>query len=413
MVKDAKKEQPEVNIGMIGHVDHGKTTLLQALSGKWADQHSEEMKRGITIKLGYADVMIYKCKKCKEPECYSIKPDCSVCKKKSELIRKISFVDAPGHETLMATMLSGAAIMDGALLLVAANEECPQPQTKEHLIALEIAGIKNVIVVQNKIDLVTEEDAMKNQEQIKAFLKGTFAENAPIIPISAQNNVNIDLLLKTIQEVIPTPKRDLKAEPLMYIARSFDVNKPGSEIEKLVGGILGGALKRGLIKVGEKIEIRPGVKKEKEGKVFWEPIVTKIISLKTGGTDVKEVGPGGSIGILTDLDPAIVKADTLSGNIAGLEGKLPEIIYNLDLKVKLLERVVGSKKETEVDPIKKGEVLMINVGSTATVGVVTEISKDSVKIILKKPVCATKEDNFAVSRRIENRFRLIGQAKLN
>src|SRR3989338_9270375 len=124
--KKAKKQtdsgQPVVNIGLVGHVDHGKTSLLQALSGKWTDTHSEEIKRGITIKLGYADAPIYKC----DQHTYSTKKQCEKCEEQ----RIVSFVDAPGHETLMATMLSGAAIMDGALLLVAANEECPQPQTK-------------------------------------------------------------------------------------------------------------------------------------------------------------------------------------------------------------------------------------------------------------------------------------------
>ena len=141
--KESKNaSQPEVNIGLVGHVDHGKTTLLEALSGKWTDTHSEEVKRGITIRLGYADVAVYK-----DDKGFTI--DEKTGNKKNTFIRKISFIDAPGHETLMATMLSGAAIMDGALLLIAANEVCPQPQTREHLMALNITGIKNIIIVQN------------------------------------------------------------------------------------------------------------------------------------------------------------------------------------------------------------------------------------------------------------------------
>ena len=146
--------QPEINIGMIGHVDHGKTTLTQRLTGKWADEHSEELKRGISIKLGYADAAFYKCPKCKDPACYCVKNKCPKCGSTAELLRVVSFVDAPGHETLMAIMLSGAAIMDGAVLVIAANELCPQPQTREHLAALDISGIKNIVIVQNKIDLV-------------------------------------------------------------------------------------------------------------------------------------------------------------------------------------------------------------------------------------------------------------------
>jgi len=171
--------QPEINIGMIGHVDHGKTTLVQTLSGKWTDTHSEEIKRGITIRLGYADVNFYKCPNCPEPDCYSVKKECLTCGKPAEFLRKISLVDAPGHESLMATMLCGSAIMDGALLLVSAAETCPQPQTREHLQALEIVGIENLIVIQNKIDLVKEDQAKKNYEEIKTFLKGSKFENAP------------------------------------------------------------------------------------------------------------------------------------------------------------------------------------------------------------------------------------------
>jgi len=383
-------------------VDHGKTTLLEKLSGIWADTHSEEIKRGITIRLGYADAVFYK-----DNGTYTIK------KTKTAIpIRKVSFIDAPGHESLMATMLSGSAIMDAAILLVAANEPCPQPQTKEHLMALEIIGIKNIIIVQNKIDVVSEEEAKNNYKQIKEFIKGTIAENAPIIPISAQRGVNIDILIQAIIEKFPTPQRDPKKPPLLLIARSFDINKPGTEIDKLMGGVLGGALKQGKLKVGDEIEIKPGIKVEKQGKVFYEPLKTKIMSLKTGGYSVKEVIPGGSIGILTDLDPSIIKSDSLSGNVAGLPEKLPEVFYELNLKPHLLQRVVGTKEELEVEPIKKGEQLLLNVNATATVGVVDELHKDYFHVKLKIPVCASKEDRVTISRVLGSRFRLIGWSEI-
>lgn len=114
--------QPEINIGLVGHVNHGKTTLTEALTGKWTNTHSEEIKKGITIRLGYADSTFRKCPKCKEPEAYTTREKCS-CGEVSIPIRKVSFVDAPGHESLMATMLSGATIMDGAILLVAADRK--------------------------------------------------------------------------------------------------------------------------------------------------------------------------------------------------------------------------------------------------------------------------------------------------
>ena len=179
-------KQPEVNIGVVGHVDHGKTTLVQAITGKWTATHSEELKRGMTIKLGYADGNIAKCPYCEGPEAYTTEPICPRCGSETILLRRVSFVDAPGHEILMATMLSGAALMDGAILVIAANESCPQPQTREHFAALDIVGIRNLVVVQNKVEVVSKEEALKNYEAIRSFLKGTWAEDLPIIPIVQQ-----------------------------------------------------------------------------------------------------------------------------------------------------------------------------------------------------------------------------------
>ncbi|MEM3541392.1 MAG: translation initiation factor IF-2 subunit gamma, partial [Candidatus Bilamarchaeaceae archaeon] len=197
--------QAEVNIGLLGHVDHGKTTLTKALTGKWTDTHSEEIKRGISIRLGYADAVVRHCKKCNR---ITLKEECPVCKEKTDIKRKISFVDAPGHETLMATVIAAASILDGALFLIAANEPCPQPQTVEHMIVLNALGIKNIIIVQTKIDLVSKEKALENYRQIKEFLKGTIAENAPVIPVAANVGLNIDELVAEIEKNIPTPKRD-------------------------------------------------------------------------------------------------------------------------------------------------------------------------------------------------------------
>ncbi|MCJ7793875.1 translation initiation factor IF-2 subunit gamma, partial [Candidatus Bathyarchaeota archaeon] len=309
----ALPKQPEVNIGTIGHVDHGKSTLVQALTGVWASRHSEEHKRGITIKLGYADMPIYKCPKCEPPKNYTVNPYCEGCNSEAEFVRAISFVDAPGHEALMATMLSGAAIMDGAILVIAADEPCPQPQTREHLAAAEVSGIKNLIIVQNKIDIVDEKRALESYKEIKNFVKGTVAEKAPIIPISAQRGINIDVLLGAIETIIPSPKRDETNPPLMYIVRSFDVNKPGTTIEELEGGIIGGTIAQGKFAVGEEIEIRPGISVEREGKTVYDPLISEIVSLHAGERSVKEATCGGLVGVGTLLDPSYSKADGLTG----------------------------------------------------------------------------------------------------
>lgn len=405
--KESGKEeaiQPAINIGLIGHVDHGKTTLTERLSGKWTDTHSEEIKRGITIRLGYADTVFYKCPKCGK---YGVTKKCE-CGEKAEVLRKVSFIDAPGHESLMATMLSGATIIDGALLIVAANEKCPQPQTREHLMALQISGITDVIIVQNKIDLVSEEEAIKNYEQIKAFVKGTDYENAPIIPISARQKVGLSALIEVIEKTLKTPKRDLKKEPFMLVARSFDINKPGTKPEDLVGGVLGGAVIQGKLEVGQEIEIKPGLEVEEKNQSVWKPVVTKILDLKTGGTSVKEVLSGGSMAVLTSLDPSIVKSDKLAGSTVGLVGKLPPVWNEFTLEMNLLDRVVGTKEEIDVEPIKQNEVLMLNVNAAATVGVVTKIKKNEVSCKLKLVVCAKVGARVTASRLVGNRFRLIG-----
>lgn len=408
---DIGNQQPLVNIELVGHIDNGKTTLTETLTGKWVAVHSEEIKRGITIRLGYADAIFYRCDKCKPPQ-YTTQKQCDVCKSPATPIRKVSFIDAPGHESLMATMLAGAAIIDGAILLVAANEECPQPQTKEHLMALQIIGQKNIVIAQNKIDIATKEQALRNYQQIKEFVKGTIAEHAPIIPVSALHKINISYLIQALENVVKTPQRDATLDPLMFVARSFDVNKPGTEIVDLHGGVLGGALRQGVLRIGNTIEIRPGMAVEREGKRFYQPVITEIVELKTGGLSAKEVYPGGSIGVLTKLDPFYVKSDSLAGNVVGLKDKVPSVWYELDLKPMLLERLVGTKEELKIEPIKKLEPLMLNVNSAATVGVVTELKKEMVHVKLKIPVCCSKTDRFTVSRMLGNRWRLIGTAQI-
>lgn len=394
-----KKLLPEVNIGMVGHVDHGKTTLTQALTGKWTDTHSEEIKRGITIRLGYADASFYK---------YSDGSFGTTEKSNGgtgTLLRTVSFVDAPGHETLMTTVLSGSAIMDGALLVISANEKCPQPQTREHLQALDIVGIRKIVVVQNKIDLVTKEEALENYREIKEFLKGSIAENAPVVPVSAQQGVNIDMLIETIEKTISTPTRDDAKPPRMLIARSFDVNRPGTPIDSLVGGVVGGSLIQGTLTVGDTIEIKPGIGiKEK-----YQPIQTTVTGLQKAGMAVEEATPGGLLGVSTGLDASLTKMDNLVGNVLG-KG-VPPVWEELEMKTSMLKRVVGSKEELTVEPIKTGDVLVLTVGIARTVGTVATTG-GKVKTVLKIPICAEKGDKVAISRQVQGRWRLIGWGEI-
>jgi translation initiation factor 2 subunit 3 len=300
--------------------------------------------------------------------------------------------------------------MDGALLLIAANEKCPQPQTREHLMALDFIGIENVIVVQTKIDLVSNEDAMKNYKEIKEFVKGTVAENAPIIPVSAHHGANLDLLISVIQERIKREKEKSRLPLRMYIARSFDVNKPGTDFQSLRGGVLGGSLLQGEVSEGDEIEIRPGIKTEEKGtsKFNFTPISTKVTSLMAGGKGRKTLIPGGLVAIGTYLDPNLTKSDSLIGSVVGEPGTLPDVVDSLTLETNLMDFLVGLDTETKVEKIRTNEVLMLNIGTATTVGLVTSPQGNRVEMNLKMPVCADKGQRVAISRRVGNKFRLIG-----
>jgi translation initiation factor 2 subunit 3 len=312
----------------------------------------------------------------------------------------------------MAIMLSSASIMDGAVLVIAANETCPQPQTREHLTALDIAGIKNIVIIQNKIDLISEEDALNHYNQIKKFVKGTVAEKAPIIPVSAHHDINIDILIKAIEEFIPTPERNLEKPPLLYIARSFDINKPGTRPNNLKGGVIGGSLIQGVLKRGDTIEISPGRDVELDGRKQIEPIRTNIDILLTGGLTVDEATPGGLIAIGTQLDPARTKSDSFSGKVVGNVDGLPPIFHHFSLKIKLLKRVVGTIEEKAVEQIKTNEPLMLTIGTATTVGIVTSSAKNMIAVNLKLPVCAQIGQRIAISRRIDGRWHLIGYGEI-
>ena len=324
------------------------------------------------------------------------------------MMRAVSFVDAPGHEILMATMLSGAAVMDGALLVIAANEPCPQPQTREHLAAIEAVGLRKLVIVQNKIDLVSKEDALKNYDQIKAFVKGSIAEGAPIIPVSAQQKINIDLLIKAMEQSLPTPGRDPNLPARMFIVRSFDVNKPGTTVEDLVGGVIGGSITQGRFSMGDEVEIRPGLPTRQKNRLRMRELFTEITSLHVGGTAMEEAVPGGLAGMGTMLDPSITKSDGLVGSLVGKPGSLPEVMERLVLDYELFESVVGSREEEKVAMVAKGEKLLLNIGTAKTMGDVTEIRKSIMEAMLSIPVCAEAGDRVAISRRIGGRWRLIG-----
>ncbi|CAF1544070.1 unnamed protein product [Rotaria magnacalcarata] len=421
--------QATINIGTIGHVAHGKSTVVKSLSGVLTVRFKNEKERNITIKLGYANAKIYECdnEKCPRPDRFrsagSSKEDVFPCDRTGcggqfHLVRHVSFVDCPGHDILMATMLNGAAVMDAALLLIAANETCPQPQTSEHLAAIGIMKLNSILVLQNKIDLVKEVQAKEQYQQIIDFVKGTNAEGAPIIPISAQLKYNIEVICEYITRKIPVPIRDFTSKPRLIVIRSFDVNKPGAEVEELKGGVAGGSILKGVLKIGQEIEVRPGiVSKDNEGRLQCRPLLSKIVSLYAELNDLAYAVPGGLIGVGTKIDPTLCRADRLVGQVLGEVGALPEIYTEIQITYFLLRRLVGvrtegDKKGAKVAKLTKNEMLMVNIGSLSTGGRVLAIKDDLAKIQLTNPVCTEVSEKIALSRRVDKNFRLIGWGEI-
>lgn len=155
---------------------------------------------------------------------------------------------------------------------------------------------------------------------------GTVAESSPIVPISAQLKYNIDAVNEYIVKRIPIPTRNFTADPRLIVIRSFDVNKPGAEVDELKGGVAGGSILTGVLRLGQEVEIRPGiVTKDAQGRNRCKPIFSRIVSLHAESNHLQFAVPGGLIGVGTRIDPTLCRADRLVGQVLGAVGKLPKI----------------------------------------------------------------------------------------
>ena len=419
--------QATINVGTIGHVAHGKSTVVKAISGVQTVRFKNELERNITIKLGYANAKIYQGKALEDEEnpvgpIYTSRGSSHADTfieggREYTLRRHLSFVDCPGHDILMATMLNGAAVMDAALLLIAGNETCPQPQTSEHLAAVEIMRLQHIIILQNKVDLVKPDAAAAQHEQIRKFVAGTVADAAPILPISAVLRYNMDILCEYLVRRIPLPVRDFTSQPRLIVIRSFDVNRPGQDVSNLQGGVAGGSILQGVLRVGDEIEVRPGIVHKQADQIVCSPIFSKISTLYAEQNDLEFAVPGGLIGVGTRIDPTLTRADRLVGQVLGLQGQLPEVFSEIEISYYLLRRLLGVKtsdggKQAKVQKLTKNEILMVNIGSTATGGKVAAVKGDLAKITLTQPVCTEEGEKIALSRRVDKHWRLIGWGQI-
>ena len=306
------ESQPLKTIATQGRVANGKSSLVKALTGVNPMKFTSEAEKNMTIKLGYTNAKFYKCETCPKPYCYQVnQKTCIQCGKPTQMVLHVSFVDSPGHNDLQTTALSGASNMDFCLLVVAAD--CEQdPESNEHYKAIKILKKEqSTIVLHNKIDLVTKDNALEHWDKLKKTYNSKL-----ILPICAQFGFGLNYLIQFIVESIPNPIDEtflskVNSPLKVSIIRSFDVNKPGISVDKMVGAVVGGTIKSGSLRIGDKVKIIPGIVMA-NGQNY--PIEAYVESLKTENTPLQVAYPGGLIGIGLSIDPNLSKEDRLVGN---------------------------------------------------------------------------------------------------
>lgn len=405
ILKIAMKYQPIINIGMVGHVANGKSCIVKALTGIETPVHSTERQKNITIKLGYANVKIYRCPTCPAPEGYQTGPSnefeklCVECATPMELATHVSFVDCPGHLRFMSTMLNGTSIMDTTILVEANNNDTlPAPQTMEHLKALTIGKIPNSIVCLNKVD-IKREKVLKNLETLRQEFEGTVVEDSAVVPLSATLDINVDVLRDYIAQ-IPPPIRDLARPCRMIVVRSFNINNPGTQLPDLKGGVVGGSLLCGLIRVGDEVELRPGYCTENTDKTDqaprWKcrPLCAKVLSLESQRHELpnKYAIPGGLIGLQLDIDPALTANDGLIGQLVTPVGKGDPVYEDVAISYELLDEDLV---------VNKGDTLQLNINACNTTCQVIKLCDDPtdgniLKLRLERPVSVSVTDRVTI-----------------
>jgi selenocysteine-specific translation elongation factor len=276
-----------VIIGTAGHIDHGKTTLIKALSGIETDTTQEEKDRGMSINLGFAYFDLPSGKRC-------------------------GVVDVPGHEKFIKNMLAGVSGINLVLLLVDSREGI-MPQTKEHIDILTLLGIENYIIVMTKIDLVEEEYRELVKEDIREFIAGTVLENSPIIEVDSISKKGLDNLLETIdKKTEDIEAKNIEKNARLNIDRSFQV--------KGFGTVVTGTLTEGVVNVGDELVIYP------------KEIKTKVRNIQVHSKDVERAYAGQR----TAINLANIKFDDVKrGDTLATADSLTKT-YMLDSEIKLI-----------------------------------------------------------------------------
>lgn len=413
------QNQATLNLITLGHVAHGKSTLVRDLTGIATQKHKSEQERNITIYLGYANAKIWQCP---ETGLYMSTPSSVKVQKNPAtgkpmiLRRHVSMTDCPGHESLMSTMISGSHNIDSMFLLIAGNDKViPQPQTYEHLLAISSIQakhgvLKNFLILQNKLDLIDKESALENLAKIKEFIQGSPADGAPILPISAQMRTNMETIYEYLAKELPISfkkESNYNLPAQLTIIRSFNVNKPNCKIQDLKGGVVGGSLKYGNLQLGDIIEMRPGiVGKNSQGEFICQPLLSKVMSLYSEQNSLQVAVAGGLIGIGLSLDPGLTKNNRLVGNILGHIGTLPGIYRQVTVKYKRINRL--SENKSKIPEV--GERLKVCVHSTGVYGTVKKQKDRLIVVDLDTPICFADDDIMTILRLISGRWKLDGCA---
>jgi translation initiation factor 2 subunit 3 len=390
--------QPLITISTFGRVSNGKSSLIKALTGISPMKFSKELKRNMTLKIGFNNIKIYKCETCPSPNCYQINTKkCNICDKLNVLALHASLIDNPGHSDLMETALSGVSSIDFCLLLLSSDSD-EDKETNEHYKAIKILGLEDsTIALQNKLDLITKEKALDNYNKIKKIYKPKY-----ILPTCVQFGLGLNYLVQFLVESIPDPINqklyDKINSPLKAsIIRSFDANKPGTEISKMSGSIVGAIIKTNYIKIGDKIKIIPGIIVSNGNNYPLEAYVT---SLETGNTPLEIAYPGGLIGIGLSIDPTLGKEDRLVGNY---------IVSMNDTENKIFKKcTIKFTKYDDKFQINKKEICTIMLSSIKRIAKINWIDNDKNEINVTSNIAMAGELNDSIIIIKSNHIELYG-----
>lgn len=432
-MSDIIKNQAIFNCGTAGHVSHGKSTLVHALTGTRTQKHKKEQEKNITIRLGYANSKLYL--NPRTGAVYSLPSNigmsANACdpdtQEPLQHLSTISFVDCPGHEAYMATMISGSTIMDYAMVIVAANERIPRPQTHHHLVALDYSKIEDVSFVLNKLDLVKERDVPEIKQQLDTYLKHMGMQDKLIHPVSAAARGNIGELCKYLAAKVyaRVPKTIEQAQkPLSFnIVRSFNANCPNTPIQNLVGAVVGGTLEAGVLSVGDQVELRPGLIYEQADPVdptrmrkVIQPIVARVESLESDHNTLQTAIPGGLVGVGLSIYAGLSHDDGLKGFVMGHVGSLPDMYDTLTGKYRILDvrlpgdqetplptLVMGSTVDLVVNGISSVQAQIISLGKKSSASSASA-SKGNIKLQLRKPVVLDLKGQNGIAIMLENKL---------